>query len=124
MAMNLLPFNPQSPTAALTVIATSASVKVPTTNSSPNLVSLRIVNDGTNFVYVNFGASGVTAAIPASGATTTGLMLLPNSVTYVMVQSGYSEDNPDNTSAVYVAAIAGATGNTIYITVGESGMGG
>lgn len=79
---------------------------------------------GTNAVYVAFGGSSVVAALPASGATSSGLMLAPNSVAYVMAQSGYSEDKPDNVPAVYVAAVAAATGNTIYVTVGESGIGG
>lgn len=124
MAVNTLPFNPLSPSAALTVTATSANVALPssTQDALPNMCSVRVVNVGTNAVFVAFGDSTVTAAIPASGSTGSGVMMLPNSEHTFLAQSGASATDPayDATPATYIAAIAAATGNTVYVTVGES----
>lgn len=124
MAVNLLPFNPITETAALTVTATSARVELPSSgfDALPNMVSVRVVNIGTNPVFVTFGSSTVTAAIPTSGNTGSGVMLLPNTEKVFLAQSGAAATDPafSTTAGVYIAAIAASTGNTIYVTVGES----
>lgn len=89
-------------TVNLAVLATTANVAV----SAPGMGNrtIRIVNVGTNVVFINIGTSGVTAT------TTTSIPLLPNSAEVFFLRR-------ENT---HVAAIAGATGNTLYITTGES----
>lgn len=65
--------------------------------------SVRIANIGTQTVFLKFGASGVTTTAGA------GFPMLGNSVETFLIRA-------DQT---HVAAIAGATGNTIYVTLGE-----
>lgn len=112
MYVNLFPFNPLGNTAALTVTAVSANVQVPQLNggNSPNLIAVRVVVVGTAAVFVNFGATNaVTAAIPASGANGSGVILNPGTEKTFLVPNGS-----------WIAAIAGGAGSTIYVTPGES----
>jgi hypothetical protein len=125
MAVNIQPFNPFTGTVALTVGTSTANVVLPssTLDSLPPLMSVRIVNVGTNPTYVAFGGSGVTAVIPTSGGGVgAGLMILPNTERVFLISSGPAASDPaySPTSAVYIACIAASTGNTIYVTVGES----
>ena len=93
------PFRPNGPTKNIDVAATSATVLV----GSPE--TIRIMNDGTATVWVEFGGSGVTAALATS-------MPFGAGVTEVI------EFDVGLGQPVYVAAIAaGATGK-IYFTPG------
>lgn len=88
-------------TVNLAVLATSATVAVsPATVGSR---SARIYNSGTNTVFINFGPVGTVATVANS------MPMLPNSVETFYFHNDWT----------LVAAIASATGNTIYITMGE-----
>lgn len=96
------PFDIKGATVNLAVLTTTANVAV----TRPNIgtQSIRLVNVGTNTVFVTIGTSGVTASL------TTSFPLLPNTAETFLLQNG----------ATHVAAIASATGNTLYVTTGES----
>jgi hypothetical protein len=88
-------------TVSLAVLTTSATVAV-----SPATVgtrTVRIFNSGTNIVFINFGPSTAIATLANS------MPMLPNSVETFYFHNDWT----------LVAAIAGATGNTLYITAGE-----
>jgi len=89
-------------TVNLAVLATTANVAVAPARVGSR--TIRIFNSGTNVVYVNFGDDNVVATVANS------LPLLPNSVETFFFRNDWTK----------VAAIAGSTGNTIYITTGES----
>lgn len=111
-AIRLCPFYSITQSAMLAVLATTANIQIPAVSASSSLplVSVRIVNSGTNPVFCNFGAtSGVTAVIPTAGTPQSGVMLLPNTEKTFSVPDGW-----------YLAAIASATGNTLYVSAGES----
>ncbi len=91
-------------TAALTVTATSANVAIPVGGDG----HLLLTNDGTNIVYIALGTDNtVAAAIPVNGTPANGIPLLPNTQMQIFAGTG-----------TYIAAIAGATGNTLFITPG------
>ena len=91
-------------TAALTVGTASANVAIPSGGRH-----LLLTNSGSNVVYIALGTDNtVSAAIPASGAPASGIPLLPNSQTILYAGTG-----------TYVAAIAAATGNTLFVTPGN-----
>lgn len=85
---------------ALTVGTADSSVTL-----DAGITSVRIVNSGTNIVFVNFGAAAV---IPVPGTPEPGMALLPNTVETFSVAAGTT-----------LHAIASATGNTLYITDGQ-----
>ena len=89
-------------TVHLSVGTTTSNVAA--TRSGMGTQSIRIVNSGTNVIFINIGTSTVTAAVA------TGMPILPYSVETFML-------GKDDT---HVAAICSATGNTLYITTGES----
>jgi hypothetical protein len=113
-------FNAISQTFALVVTATSKPIQplLPVAlNVSAKekevmgLVDYRITNIGTEAVWVahtHAADTSPTAAIPADGASARGLMIPPNSTVTVY--------EPVETK---FAAIAAATGSTIYITIGS-----
>ncbi len=95
------PFTVVGDTENMAVAATTASVAV--TRSGMGLQALRLVNAGTQTVFIALGTSTVTATTTASMPLVAGaveIIALPKEVTHV-------------------AAIAGATGSTLYITTGE-----
>lgn len=96
-------FQPVSPTVNLTVIASSANVRVTRPNTGTQTV--RLHNSGTNIIFVEFGTTNAVVATVAGS-----FPLLPNSVETFTMKNDLS----------WVAAIAGATGNTLYITSGDS----
>ena len=97
-------------TVALTVGTASSNVAISSTN--PDLVQALFVNVGANVVYINLGTDNtVTAEIPASGTPANGIPLLPNSSIVLAIGT-----------ATYIAAIAAATGNTLFVTVGSGGI--
>lgn len=96
-------FQPASPTVNVAVTAASANVLITRPNMGTQTV--RLHNSGTNTVFVEFGkTSAVTASL------TTSIPLLPNSVETFTIMNDQG----------YVAAIAGGSGNTLYITTGDS----
>jgi len=98
------PFDPvrAGSTVNLAVLATTANVQVnPTTVGHREI---RIANIGTNVVFINFGKDSTVQA-----SLTTSIPMLPNAVEKFYLHNDES----------WVAAIAGSTGNTIYITEGE-----
>ena len=101
MLMYIRPFEKMSNTANLAVTGTSASVAVPSAGVGHG--SVRIVNAGTNTIFVEFGNSAVTAT------TTTSMPILPNTAETFVFRN-------ENT---HVAAIASTTGNTLYVTYGS-----
>ena len=97
------PFYPLYPTVNVAVTATSATVQ---SNSGGHVAQYLLTNVGTNVVFVTLADPTITASPTATtGASTP---ILPNSY---KVLSG-----PVN---ALVAAVASATGNTLYITPGE-----
>lgn len=83
----------------------AASSNIQITRPNMGTQTIRFHNSGTATVFVNFGKDNTVTA-----STTTSIPLLPNSVeTFtIMNDSGF------------VAAIGSATGNTLYITTGDS----
>lgn len=96
------PFDPaESRTVNIDVAATSARVSI---GDSPD--SIRVMNDGSATVWIEFGGNTVTAALATS-------MPVGAGVTEVLRSPNYAGGN------LYVAAIAaGATGK-IYFTPGN-----
>lgn len=84
-------------------VGTSASTGI-NAGAARRVVRLAVV--GNEPVYVRFDNG--TPAIPAPGAASAGVMLLPNSVELFAVPAGAS-----------IRAIAGATGSTLYISFGR-----
>lgn len=96
-------FNPNSgTTVSLAVLTTSAAVPAPAVT---NLANYRFTNIGANTIFLQFAPAG--AAAPVAVAATS-MPMAPNSVEVFTL--------PPNTQ---VAAIAAATGNTLYVTPGE-----
>lgn len=96
------PFMVKGSTVNVAVGTSSASVAV--TGSGVGIQSLRLTNIGSNIIFVKLGTSTVSATLAA------GFPMLPNTVETFML-------GKDDT---HVAAIAAGTGNTLYITTGES----
>ncbi len=89
-------------TSNLAVLATTANVAVPV--SGIGFRSIRVTNIGSQNIFVNFGNSNAITAV-----LTTSMPVLANTVEVFLLP-------PDIT---FVAAIAAATGSTMYLTVGE-----
>jgi len=99
--MNNSAFQVTANTVNLAVTGSTGNVQA--LGSSIGQTNYLCTNIGTNTVFIAFGStSGVTAL------TTTGCPLLGNSAQMFT--------GPPN---AWVAAIAGSTGNTLYITPGE-----
>lgn len=96
------PFMVKGNTVNLSVGLTSSRVAV--TRPTIGIQSIRVLNAGSNTIFIAIGDSTVTAA------TTTSMPILPYSVETFMFPN----------EATNVAAIAASTGNTMYITTGES----
>lgn len=96
------PFGPVGDTVNLAVTATTGSVAL--TRSGVGTQSIRVLNTGTQTVFINVGASAVTAVLATS------MPIFPGTVETFLLKN-------DQT---HVAAIAASTGSTLYITTGES----
>lgn len=96
------PFGPVGNTVNLAVTGTTDRVAV--TRSGIGTQSIRVLNIGTQTVFINIGSSTVTAALATS------MPVFPGTVETFLLKN-------DQT---HVAAIASAAGSTIYITTGES----
>ncbi len=94
------PFTPIGNTQALTVGTTSSGITLGT-----GTTSARLVNDGAQPIFVNFGGAAV---IPVPGTPAPGFCMLPNTVETFTVGGG-----------VAVNAITASGSNTLYITQGQ-----
>lgn len=95
-------FAPVGVTVNLAVLATTSSVALTSLGGLGGTV--RIANVGTQTIFITFGGSTITTA------TTTGMPIVANTAV-----------NLDMGTATHVAAIAGATGSTLYATSGQGG---
>ena len=96
-------WKPLGDSTTITVTASSVATQIPK-SASLGTGSIRIVNSGTNVIYFKTGSSTVTTTVAA------GIALLPNTVETFQLKQ-------DDT---YIAFIAGSTGNTAYVSWGES----
>lgn len=100
--MNLGVFSPSGANVTLAVGVASSNVALSSAVGTLGGVA-RMLNIGTNVIHFAFGGtSGVTASIPGS------IPMGPNSEVVFDIPAG----------TTHVAAIAGATGNTLYIQWG------
>lgn len=86
-------------------VTTAGSDRVAVTRSGIGTQSVRIVNVGAQTIFLNFGkdatvTASATTGMPMLGGTVE-TFLLPNDITHI-------------------AAVAAATGSTMYVTTGES----
>lgn len=88
-------------TVNVAVLATVVTVAI--TPAGIGTRSVRLFNSGTNVIFVNFGDTTVTATVANS------MPMLPNSVETFYFHNDWTT----------IAVIAGATGNTLYATMGE-----
>ena len=103
MSMDLIrPFGPRQSTNTVNLAVTASSQTLAVPVAGIGYRSVRICNVGSNVVFLQFGTSTATAT------TTTSMPMAGDSVEVFLL-------DPETT---YVAAIAGTTGNTIYMTVG------
>ena len=98
--VEMSPFTPNATTQALTVGTSETHV-----TSDAGSTSVRLVNDGSNVVFVAFGSA---AAIPLAGAPASGFPMIPNTAETFSVPGGTE-----------ISVIAAATGNNLYITSGN-----
>lgn len=96
-------FCPSKSTSSISVSASSQNVKVASRTSPTNV---RIVNNGTATVWLNYGDFSVTAS------ASTGFPVGPG-VHEIMTFS------PDIGSDLYIAAIAAGSTGSVYFTVGD-----
>ena len=101
-SMYIRPFMVKSNTTNIAVTGTTASTAI--LRPTVGIQSVRLLNNGSQTVFVEFGTSGVTAALATS------MPLLPYTV------ETFALDN----STTHIAAIAALSGSTLYITTGES----
>lgn len=93
------PFTPIGSTSNIAVTATSQVLLVPSIGNTSG--TLRIINSGSQTIFLNFGSSAAVATVAA------GMPMLPNTVeTFASGQF------------THIAVIAPATGSTLYITSG------
>lgn len=104
------PFNPQyGKSVSLAVGTSSASVTLPAQGNAGGTMQVTILNVGTNVVFVRVGNSA-NGAVTANGTSGSADMPIgPNAS--VTLTKAVDDDT--------VAAIAGATGNTIWVTCGQ-----
>lgn len=96
------PFQPKATAATTLNIAVTASNQTFTLPTAPNNGgTMRLVNSGTQTIFWAYGT--VTSSVSTSTP------LLPNTVETFTLPGGVTE----------LSVIAGATGSTLYATVGE-----
>lgn len=98
------PFSSLNSTHRIAVTTTASAAQALDTGSS-----VRVANLGTVPVYVAFGGSAVTAAIPAAGSSANAFPILPSSVETFAV----------NSAANYISAIVASGSADIYVTAGN-----
>lgn len=100
---SIRPFGWTGVTVNTAVTGTSANVAV--TRPGIGTQTVRIVNVGTNTIFIEMGtSSGITAT------TTTSMPMLANTVETFLL--------PNNIT--HIAAISSGAGSTMYVTTGES----
>ncbi len=108
-------FSPARDTVAVTVGTASANAQLPLrepSGLSQGTVEVRLLNVGTNVVFVAWATGAPpTAVAPVSGTPQNSIPLLPNSSEVFLLPDG-----------AYLAAIAAATGNTLYASVGQGAL--
>lgn len=86
-------------------VTTAGTSRVAVTRPGVGTQTVRIVNSGTETIFLTFGKDATVTSSTATGmpmlAGTIETFLLPNDITHI-------------------AAVAAATGNTMYVTTGES----
>jgi len=111
-------FNPMGPTFARTVTAASTALSPTLTNPPAAVAPLAVVLDyrftniGTLPVWVAYGTTAPTAAIPADGTTASGFFVEPNQTR--TFEFGYG---------ILLACIASGAGSSIYVTIGSGNNG-
>lgn len=101
------PFNPQyGKSVSLAVTTSSASVTLPAQGNAGGTMQVTILNVGTNVVFVRIGQGPITA----NGTSGTADMPIGPNASVTLTKG--IDDN-------VVAAIAGAAGNTIWVTCGQ-----
>jgi hypothetical protein len=103
-------FTALGPTVALAVTATSQTVDPGSSWYEGTGSAVRVVNDGTQTVHLEFGKSGTTptATVAVSGGAAGSMP----------IKAGMTETFGFPPGGV-LAAIAASTGSTIYVTPGE-----
>lgn len=86
-------------------VTTAGTSRVAVTRPGVGTQTVRIVNSGANTIFVQFGKD---ATVTASAAT--GMPMLPNTVETFLLPNDIT----------HIAAASAATGNTMYVTTGES----
>lgn len=92
-------------TVAITVGVTTATTALPTGGGR----QVQLTNRGTADIFVNFGGSGVTVAIPTG--TAGGAPVTPGSILVYTPPEG----------ATHIATISGTASQTLYVTTGSGG---
>lgn len=101
-------FNPAADAGVISVTSSSVSAAIPLPGTLTGWNhEVVVVNTGSNPVYVAFGGSGVTAAIPVSGTPANGIPVGAGA-TYTFSLSGQS----------HIAAIASTGTNSVFFAAG------
>lgn len=104
MQVYLRPFEAQKDTVTITVGVASAATSINLATETRGNRTIRLVNSGSNIIYFTLGDSTVTTTVAA------GCPMLPNTVETFLLRN----------EVTHIATIAGATGNSLFVTVGES----
>lgn len=103
MMMQIRPFNYKGSTVNIVVGTSSANIAI--TQGGVGTQSIRITNVGANVIFFQLGKDNTVVAAVATSAP-----ILPNTVETFLVPN----------DMLYIAVISAATGNTVYLTTGES----
>lgn len=103
MMQYIRPFSQVEGTVNLVVTATPGTITP--TRAHMGTQTVRILNAGTQIVFVSFGEAVV---VPASTATS--MPILPNSVETFLLRNEVG----------FLSFVAAGTGSTVYVTTGES----
>jgi hypothetical protein len=102
---NISAFAPRKVNLTQNIAVTASNLTLTMTQiTGVNDINFRLVNSGANVIFLEFGAAGSSPV----AALATSMPMLPNTVE--------SFTGPPGT---VIAVIAGATGNTLYVTPGE-----
>ena len=105
MAMTLIrAFDPLQNGSTQNIVVTGTTQNQVITPNTIGVRSIRFVNSGTQVVFIAFGKDNTVTVTAANG-----IPILANTTAIFTLDQDIS----------YVAAIAGATGSTLYYTVGQ-----
>lgn len=88
-----------------TAVSTAGTSRVAVTRPNMGTQTVRIVNSGTETIFLQFGKDNTVTA-----STTTGMPMLGNTVETFLLPNDIT----------HIAAVAASAGNTMYVTTGES----